>query len=209
MTRYKGYIAFQIWKFTGENLREFLCTWSRGRSKTYNLLGLFHQLQSVQDAPVHTVLFSFPVAWWFLFLVYHLQSRIIINIICRMNRYWRYIKFKQSLPRTYWTSFVFLVEVVLVYVTFFCRLRAAQSSESCVSNGCVWIWPFRAWRLAEWSCHSHATREFDSSSRHLRVVANTHTFHFFAWFLLGIAHLSALESHMSVLSWQLWILLCL
>jgi hypothetical protein len=43
-TSYQWHAAFHIWKFTVEDFSEFFYSGGRGLDKTYNLVGLFHEL---------------------------------------------------------------------------------------------------------------------------------------------------------------------
>lgn len=49
---WQGEVTLQIWKFAVENFSEFLHTRSRRLGKTYDLVVLLHELQSVYDGTV-------------------------------------------------------------------------------------------------------------------------------------------------------------
>ena len=137
VTGWQGEVTLQVWKLAMENFGEFLHTRSRGLGKTYDLVGLFHELQSVHDGTVDGVVLPFATTRSLVLLVYHLQSHTIINIIFTLNTISDIHEIPQIIPKTCLTSFVSPVGVVSVCAAFSFRLPATQSSGSCASDGCV------------------------------------------------------------------------
>jgi len=77
----KGHGALHVWKFHVENVGEFFDAGRRGLNETYNVLFLFHKLQSLDDAIIEYVFLLFAAAWCLVLFVHHLQSHDIVNIL--------------------------------------------------------------------------------------------------------------------------------
>jgi hypothetical protein len=81
LCRPQGHGALQVWEFHVKNVGEFLHTGRGGLNETYNILFLFHKVQSLYNAIIEYVLLLFAAAWCLVLFIHHLQSHDIVNIL--------------------------------------------------------------------------------------------------------------------------------